>query len=51
MNRYLSPSLALVPALAMCLPSVLKAMGGSVTIDSLCLRLLLAPVASYSQPQ
>jgi len=47
-NRHLSPSLALVAALAMCLPSLFKAVGGSVTIDSLCLRLLLALVASYA---
>jgi len=48
-NRHLlSPSLALVAALAMCLPSVLKAVNGAVTIDALCLRLLLALVASYA---
>jgi len=46
-NRHLSPSLALVAAIAMCLPSLFKAVDGSVTIDSLCLRLLMALVASY----
>ena len=46
-NSHLSPSLALLAALAMCLPSVFKALDGAVTIDSLCLRLLMALVASY----
>ena len=46
-NRHLSPSLALLAALGMCLPSVFKALDGAVTIDSLCLRLLMALVASY----
>ena len=47
MQRRASPSLIVACALLMSSPSILAALHGALTIDTLCLRLSLAFVASY----
>jgi hypothetical protein len=39
--------LIIVLALAMCAPSIASALSGALTIDALCLRLVLAVILSY----
>ena len=47
MPRHVSPSLTLLAALAMGGPSIAGALQGSVSIDALCVRLVLAVLVSY----
>ncbi len=46
--RHVSPTLTIVIALVMCGPSLREAVAGSLTLDALGLRLLLALGASYA---
>jgi hypothetical protein len=47
MQRRASPSLIVACALVMSSPSILAALHGALTINTLCVRLSLAFVASY----
>ena len=47
-HRQLSPSLAFILALVMCEASLREAFAGALTLDMLCLRLLIALVGSYA---
>ena len=47
MHRRASPTLIIAMALLMSAPSIDAAITGSLTIDTLCVRLALAVVVSY----
>ena len=51
MQRRASPSLIVACALLMSSPSILAALHGALTIDTLCLRLSLAFVVEGPQAQ